>query len=391
MRGRGDFAVGRAATSTLRVPFLDLKRVNDRDAKALNAAVQDVIRSGHYLFGPQLAGFESEYAAYCGTQWCVGLANGLDALRLTLQAWVSLGRLERGDEVVVPANSFVASALAVEQAGLAVRFADVARDSFNVSVESVDAAITARTRVVMAVHLYGQLAVTAQLRALCKRRGLLLLEDAAQAQGALLANERAGALGDAAAFSFYPTKNLGALGDAGCVVTSDAALAERVRAIGNYGSASKYDHRWPGINSRLDEVQAALLRIKLARLDEDNHARRRIAARYHEGIRHDAVSLPAPPSAGGAHVWHIYAVRARQRDRLVEHLAARGVETLVHYPCIIPRQPLYAGRYATEAFPVAEALQQEVLSLPISPVMDDASVDYVIDAINAWRCSGRNA
>jgi dTDP-4-amino-4,6-dideoxygalactose transaminase len=344
-----------------------------------------VLRSGWFLRGEETRGFESEFAAFTGAPHCVLVANGYDALRLTLRAWVSLRRLRPGDEVIVPANSFIASALAVTDAGLEVRLADVDPATFNVSVESVAAAMTPRTRCVMPVHLYGQLADVVPIRALCAKNDLLLLEDAAQAHGARLGASSAGAFGDAAGFSFYPVKNLGALGDSGCVVTADPALADRVRMLGDYGSSAKYVHELRGFNSRTDELQAAFLRIKLQRLDQDNDRRRRVVLCYRAEISHPLVTLPEAPVEPSAHVWHLFVVATPHRASLIQHLETCGIGTMIHYPRAIHRQVAYADMFARLAPPpVSERLQNEVLSLPISPVMTDDQVDAVIDAVNSW-------
>ena len=367
-----------------RVRFLDVAAINARFEPDISAAAARVIASGRYLFGPETAAFEREFAAFAGARHCIGTANGLDALRLVLRAWKSMGRLRDGDEVLVPANSFIASALAVSDNGLSVRFVDVDPSTFNVTRETVEAALTPATRVVMPVHLYGQLADMRGLCALCKERGLLLLEDAAQAHGATVQGTPAGAFGDGAGFSFYPGKNLGALGDAGAVTTAADDLAEQVRILGNYGARKKYDHEFAGTNSRIDEMQAAMLRLKLVRLPQDNARRREIAQRYAARLAHPQVRPPAIPAEGTSHVWHLFVVRTPQRDALAEHLALEGVETLIHYPIALHRQPPYRHLADSAPVPVAEALQHEVLSLPISPVMTDADVDYVVERVNAW-------
>ncbi len=368
-----------------RVPFLDLAGINGRFEREFIAAQSHVMRSGWFLHGDETRAFEDEFATWNGVRHCVGVANGYDALRLTLRAWMSLGRLESGDEVVVPANSFIASALAVTDAGLGVRFADVEPRTHNVSVASMAAAITPRTRVVMPVHLYGQLADIEHIRRLCLEQHLLLLEDAAQAHGARLGSAAAGSFGDAGVFSFYPAKNLGALGDAGCVVTGDRGLAERVRMLGNYGSAEKYEHAYRGVNSRIDELQAAFLRIKLKRLDRDNSRRREIALRYCAELAHPLVGTPVPPSEPSAHVWHLFVITTPHRDRLVRHLESSGIGTMIHYPRAIHRQTAYAD-VATQAgsLPVVERMQDEVLSLPISPILSDDDVGRVVAAVNRW-------
>lgn len=368
----------------MNVPFLDLQAINARFADELARAHIRVVASGWFLRGAETRAFEEEFAAWNDSAHCVGMANGLDALRLVLEAWKLQGRLQPGDEVVVPANSFVASALAVTQAGLAVRLADVDPASCNVTTETLMAALTPRTRVVMPVHLFGRMVDVDAIRRLCDERGLLMLEDAAQAHGAADGKYRAGNAGHAGIFSFYPVKNLGALGDAGCVVTHDEDLAARVRMLGNYGSATKYEHVALGVNSRIDELQAAFLRAKLPLLASDNARRRAIAARYKESIAHPHLSLPTATPVATSHVWHLFVVATPRRASLATHLAGEGVETMVHYPRAIHRQPAYAAALADTVAPVADRLQHEVLSLPMSPVMSDAQVDHVIHAVNAW-------
>lgn len=367
----------------MHVPFVDLKDLDSRSDIA--DAVSRVLASGRYLYGPEVESFERGFADYTGRTHCVGVANGLDALRLTLRAWITLGAIALCDEVVVPANSFVASALAVTESGLRVRFADASPETFNMTAETVAAAVTPRTRVVMAVHLYGQITDMDEIRSLCNDRRLLLLEDAAQAHGARSGSRSSGAFGDAAGFSFYPTKNLGALGDAGCMVTNDASLAERVRSLGNYGSRTKYQHELAGVNSRLAELQAAVLAVKLGYLDGDNERRREIAHRYVEKIRNPFVAVPVPPADPNSHVWHLFVVTTPYRASLMRHLKERGIETMVHYPCAIHLQPAFAAKAGTVNAPVSERLQNEVLSLPIGPTLSDDQVEYVINAVNGWR------
>jgi len=367
----------------MQIPFIDLRKVNARFEIA--EAFARVMNSGHYLFGAEIESFEREFAAFTGVAHCVALANGFDALRLTLRAWMSLGALAPGDEVIVPANSFVASALAVTECGLRVRFVDVSPATFNVTVEALSDAVTPNSRAVMPVHLYGQLADIERVRSFCADKNLLVIEDSAQAHGARTARRSAGAFGDAGGFSFYPTKNLGALGDAGCMVTNDPLLAERVRMIGNYGSMQKYRHDIFGTNSRMSELQAAVLRLKLMRLDEDNRRRREIAGRYCNAIRHPLVKVPLDPVDSGSHVWHIFAITTDHRDDLVRHLNSKNIQTSVHYPCAIHQQPAYLKDSGNIRMPVSEQLQHQVLSLPISPVMGDAEIDYVIAALNDWQ------
>jgi dTDP-4-amino-4,6-dideoxygalactose transaminase len=365
------------------IPFLSLKALNARHADELKAAAARVIDSGWYVLGEELAAFEHEFAAWCGVRHAIGVGNGLDALALLLRGYMELGKLAEGDEVIVPGNTFIASFLAITGNRLAAVPVEPDPASFNLDPALAEAAIGPRTRAIMAVHLYGQLADMPALRALADRHGLLLIEDAAQAHGALADGRRAGALGDAAGFSFFPAKNLGALGDAGAVTTNDDALAQCVRALRNYGSEVKYQHRLRGTNSRLDELQAALLRVKLKYVDEDTRLRRQVARRYLEGIRHPDIGLPFA-TREEAHAWHLFVLRCRQRDALQRHLLACGIQTQVHYPLPPHLQPAYAGLLDAR-LPLTERLHREVLSLPIGPTLADADVARVIAAVNAFR------
>lgn len=364
------------------VPFYDLRAVNARHAEALKAAAARVIDSGWYVLGQEVDAFEREFAAYCGTRHAIGVGNGLDALTLVFRAYRELGVLKEGDEVLVPANTFIATFLAVSQNGLVPVPVEPDPVSFNLDPLRAEAAIGPRTRAIVAVHLYGQLADMAAIGALAGRHGLLLLEDAAQAHGAALDGRRAGALGDAAAFSFFPTKNLGALGDGGAVTTQDPALAVTVAALRNYGSDTKYHHRIQGVNSRLDELQAAFLRVKLACIDEDAGSRRRVAQRYLDGIDHPSIVLPRA-SRDESHVWHLFVVRCDRRDELQRHLLARGIHTQVHYPVPAHRQPAYPSLHHVD-LPLTERWQADVLSLPMSPALDEASIDRVIAACQSF-------
>jgi dTDP-4-amino-4,6-dideoxygalactose transaminase len=365
------------------VPFLSLKEVNARHAEELKAAAARVIDSGWYILGQELAAFEDEFARWCGVRHAIGVGNGLDALALLLRGYMELGRLAEGDEVILPGNTFIASFLAVTGNRLAAVPVEPDPVSFNLDPARVEAAIGPRTRAIMAVHLYGQLADMPALRALADRHGLLLIEDAAQAHGAACDGRRAGAFGEAAGFSFFPTKNLGALGDAGAITTDDDALAHCVRALRNYGSEVKYQHRLRGANSRLDELQAAMLRVKLKYVDEDIRLRRRVAMRYLEGIRHPQIALPFV-AREEAHAWHLFVLRCRHRDALQRHLLACGIQTQVHYPLPPHRQPAYEGLLDAR-LPLTERLHQEVLSLPLGPTLADADVERVIRAVNAFQ------
>jgi len=366
------------------VPFLSLKDINARHADELKAAAARVIDSGWYVLGQELAAFEREFADYCGVRHAIGVGSGLDALMLILRAYKELGALDDGDEVIVPGNTFIASFLAITENRLVPVPVEPDPVSFNIDPACVAAAIGPRTRAIMAVHLYGQLANMQALSDIALRHHLMLIEDAAQAHGAVSDGRRAGAFGHAAGFSFFPAKNLGALGDGGAVVTNDTMLAARVAALRNYGSELKYQHLYQGINSRLDELQAALLRVKLRYLDDDVARRREVALRYREGIRHPQIQLPAVRSEE-RHAWHLFVVRCSRRDALQKHLAARGVHSQVHYPVPPHRQEAYPALQGCR-LPLTDRLHEEVLSLPIGPVMHDDAVAQVIAACQSFEC-----
>lgn len=365
------------------VPFFDLGKVNARYNEALKAAAARVIDSGWYVLGDELAAFEQEFATYCGVRHALGTGNGLDALTLIFRGYKELGLLKDGDEVLVPANTFIATFLAVSLSGLVPVPVEPDGTTFNLDPEHVESSIGPRTRAVVAVHLYGQLADMPALKALARHHGLLLIEDAAQAHGARLGEHKAGSLADAAAFSFFPTKNLGALGDAGAVTTDDGDLASQIVALRNYGSETKYHHRIQGVNSRLDEMQAALLRVKLAWLDEDIARRREVARQYRQGIVHPGIMLPSAAREEG-HAWHLFVVRCEHRDALQEHLYARGIHTQVHYPVPSHCQPAYASA-GSPRMPLAERLHAEVLSLPLSPTLDTEAIRQVIVACRTFE------
>jgi dTDP-4-amino-4,6-dideoxygalactose transaminase len=366
------------------VPFLSLKDVNARYADELKAAAARVIDSGWYVLGDEVAAFEHEFAVYCGVRHAVGVGNGLDALSLILRGYKELGAIEEGDEVIVPGNTFIASFLAITENRLVPVPVEPDPATFNMDPAAVEATIGPRTRAIMAVHLYGQLADMPALTALARRHNLLLIEDAAQAHGAMSDGRKAGAFGDAAAFSFFPAKNLGALGDGGAVVTDNTMLAERIAALRNYGSDVKYRHLFQGLNSRLDEMQAAMLRVKLKYLDEDIAWRRRVARRYRDGIRHPHIQLP-DVAHEEQHAWHLFVVRCSRRDALQRHLQAHGIQSQVHYPVPPHRQPAYAALLNSH-LPLTDRLHDEVLSLPMGPTLHDAAVDRVIDACQAFEC-----
>ncbi|WP_085626343.1 MULTISPECIES: DegT/DnrJ/EryC1/StrS aminotransferase family protein [unclassified Pseudomonas] len=369
------------------VDFLNLRAVNKQYREELLQACADVIDSGWYIGGSALARFESNFAAYCGTAHCVGVANGLDALTLTLTAWKQLGRVKQGDEVIVPANTYIASILAITASGLEPVLVEPDPATFNIDISLIRQAITDKTRVILPVHLYGQIADMKAINEIATEYDLLVLEDSAQAHGASIDGKRAGNWGNASGFSFYPGKNLGALGDAGAITTSDAELAEVLRALRNYGSHEKYKNLYVGVNSRLDEIQAAMLDVKLKYLDDEISRRRHITTCYRAGIHNTHIALPQN-SAAEQHVWHLYVVRTAYRNELQQHLRERGVQTLVHYPIPPHKQQAYR-QYNGLSLPLTEKIHDEVLSLPVDPTMSDTDIQTVIDACNSFTVSGQ--
>jgi dTDP-4-amino-4,6-dideoxygalactose transaminase len=364
----------------MRVPFLDLAAATEELRTPLDAAVDRVLSSGRYLFGTELTAFEDAFASYVGTRHCVAVGSGFDALWLTIQAF---GVGEK-DEVLVPANTYVATWMAARRAGATPVPVDPDPETYNLDPDRLEAGITPRTRLVLPVHLYGQAAQMDAIGAVAADHGLLVLEDAAQAHGARFQGKHAGSLGNAAAWSFYPSKNLGALGDAGAVTTDDDELAEHLRALRNYGAPEKNRHELEGVNSRLDELQAAILRVKLAYLDSWNERRRSVAARYLEGLAGTSLVLPTV-APGSEPVWHLFVVRSQRREELQRRLEAAGIETAVHYPRAPHRQPVFADlAVAPESVPISQQLQHEILSLPIGPHLRDDQVEYVIDRIRAF-------
>jgi dTDP-4-amino-4,6-dideoxygalactose transaminase len=365
------------------INFLDLKSVNARYQQELKDACARVIDSGWYIMGNELNAFEAEFASYCGTQHAIGVANGLDALVLVLRAWKELGKLQAGDEVIVQANTYIASVLAITENDLVPVLVEPDPVTFNLDPARVSAAITSKTKAILPVHLYGQLSPMPELVAIAQQHKLLVLEDCAQAHGAEIDGRRAGNWGDAAGFSFYPGKNLGALGDGGAITTNDDDLAQTLKAIRNYGSHKKYENLYQGVNSRLDEIQAAMLRVKLPYLPAETARRQQIAARYCNEIHNPAILLPLL-QAPASHVWHLFVVRCARREALQQHLLDAGIQTLIHYPVPPHRQQAYA-QWRSMDLPVTELIHQQVLSLPIGPIMTDDEVDIVINALNLFK------
>jgi len=371
------------------IKFLDLQEINRRHADELKRAAAEVIDSGWYVRGERCGRFEAALAQYIGVRHAIGVGNGMDALRLILQAYMELGFMREGDEVIVPANTFIASILAIRHCGLTPVLAEPDTGTYNLDPALIERHITGRTRAIMVVHLYGRVCWSGELERTAARHGLKIIEDNAQAIGAKWDDKRTGALGDAAGFSFYPGKNLGALGDGGAVTTNDSGLADVIRALGNYGSNEKYVHEYAGYNSRLDEMQAAFLEIKLRCLDAENRRRREIAEYYCGNIVNAGIILPATNPAEAvsgdeSNVWHLFVVRTRRRDALMSYLKEQGIETLVHYP--VPPQDqgaLKDAGYCGSA--VSDAIHEQVLSLPMSPVLTDSEVSRVARVVSGYN------
>lgn len=367
------------------VPFLDLPGLARRDRAFIDGALARVVDSGWFVLGREVESFEKEFADWCGAPHCVAVGNGLDALILQFRA----SGLQPGDEVLVPSHTYIASVLGISEAGLKPVPVECNPATFSICPVAAEAAITPRTRALLVVHLYGRVAPMEPLEELCARRGLLLFEDCAQSHGAREpgpGQRRCGTIGLAAAFSFYPSKNLGALGDGGAVVTQDPKLAERLRALRNYGSPQKYHHPIRGVNSRLDEIQAAILRARLTLLDGDNLRRDQIAAQYRAEIQNPLIRNPEP-GPPGTHVWHLYVIRVpseNHRTALARHLSEHGIQTVIHYPTAIHRQGAFAADWGGFPLPIAEDLAATVLSLPISPIQTDQETGRVIEAVQSF-------
>lgn len=365
------------------IKFLDLKKVNARFHNEFVASFANFLDSGQYILGEQVNAFEHDFAAYCGTKNCIGTGNGLDALVLIFKAYKELGKLKNGDEVIVPANTYIASILSVFQTGLTPILVEPDIDTFNICPEKIKVAVTSKTKAIIAVHLYGQLANMEAINAIAKDHELLVIEDAAQAHGALDNHAvRAGNLSDAAAFSFYPTKNLGALGDGGAVTTNDHELASVVRKLRNYGASSKYVNEFKGQNSRLDELQAAFLNIKLKHLDTDNARRRDIAKKYLKEIKNPKIKLP-DYSGALDHVFHQFVVRVDDRKDFIEYLRANEIGMLIHYP-IAPHQQLAFSEYNHLHLPITEQIHDTVVSIPLNLVLSLNELNTIIDCLNTY-------
>lgn len=390
------------------IKFLDLQKINLVHQKEIEEAILRTFHSGWYILGDAVQGFEKNFAAYCGVKHCIGVSNGLDALILILRSYIELGKMQEGDEVIVPANTYIATILAISHNNLKPVLVEPNILTYNLDPKKIEERITHKTKAIMPVHLYGQCADMNIINALAKKYNLLVIEDAAQAQGAIYLpgginesdkiiksnndsippGKRTGTLGDAAGFSFYPGKNLGALGDAGAVTTNDDKLAETIKALRNYGSHKKYYNQHKGFNNRLDEIQAAVLDVKLKYLDAENQRRREIAQFYCDNIKNPKIILPILQHPASSiqhlsHVWHLFVIRTAERDKLQQCLAEKGIQTVIHYPVPPHKQPAYK-EFHNLSFPISEKIHYEVLSLPISNVIETTETEYIVNTLNEY-------
>jgi dTDP-4-amino-4,6-dideoxygalactose transaminase len=369
------------------VEFLNLKEITKRDKKELMQAFENVLDSGWFILGEQVKRFEREFAEYCGVKNCIGVANGLDALILILEGYKQLGFMKDGDEVIVPSNTYIASILAVSKAGMVPVLVEPDINTYLIDENLIEEKITSKTKAILPVHLYGRLCNMEAINNIAKKYNLKVIEDCAQSHGASCDGTKCGSLGDAAGFSFYPGKNLGALGDAGAVTTNDDVLAEIIKAYRNYGSHKKYENLYQGINSRLDEVQAALLSVKLKELDSDNKKRKVIAQYYIDHINNDLITLPYSKQINirdfDSNVWHVFPVRVQNREKFQKYLSEKDIQTVIHYPIPPHKQSAYR-EWVNERFPISEKIHEEIISLPISPVMKKDEVELVCKVVNSY-------
>lgn len=363
------------------IKFLDLQKINLQHQTEIEAQLLEVFRSGWYLLGERLKNFENNFSSYIGSSHAIGVANGLDALRLILKAYIEMGIMAVGDEIIVPSNTYIASILAISDNGLVPVLVEPDINSYNIDVSKIEEKISSKTKAILIVHLYGRIIFSDQLQQIAKENNLKIIEDNAQAIGAEWNGKKSGNLGDAAGFSFYPGKNLGALGDAGAITTNDDQLATTIRALANYGSNQKYVNIYQGLNSRLDEIQAAILDVKLKYIDSENQKRIDIAKRYISEIKNPKIILPELPENENEHVWHLFVIRTENRDELQNYLTEKNIQTLIHYP-IPPHQQNAYKEWNNMSFPISEKIHNEVLSLPISPVLEDEEIQTIIKALN---------
>ncbi|MDQ0917608.1 DegT/DnrJ/EryC1/StrS aminotransferase family protein [Paenibacillus sp. V4I5] len=362
------------------IPFLDLKQINLRHENELLESVQKVLNSGWYILGKEVEAFENEFANYCGTKHCIGTANALDALELIIRGY----GIGEGDEVIVPSNTYIASLLAISANNATPVLVEPDLLTYNIDPSKIEEKINSRTKAILVVHLYGQACNMAPINEIAQKHNLKVIEDCAQSHGAIYASRRVGNISDAGAFSFYPGKNLGALGDGGAITTNDDTLANVIRALRNYGSHKKYENLYKGVNSRLDELHAAVLRTKLKYLDDDNCIRRSIAEYYLANINNEKLTLPFVEENELSHVWHVFVIRTNERNKLQQYLLERGIQTLIHYPIPPHKQAAYK-EWANESYPLSEKIHREILSIPISPVMPLVDAAAVVEALNDFR------
>jgi dTDP-4-amino-4,6-dideoxygalactose transaminase len=372
------------------IKFLDLKKINEPYEVDFQEKMKSVLENGWYILGNEVAAFENNFANYCGTKNCIGVGNGFDALVLIFKAYIQLGKLQKGDEVIVPANTYIASILSILEADLIPVLVEPKLETYNINSSLILEKITSKTKAILVVHLYGQLAEMENINEIANQNNLIIIEDAAQAHGAILGESRkskteskkSGNWSNAAAFSFYPGKNLGALGDAGAVITNDNELAKTIQSLRNYGSETKYQNEFIGVNSRLDELQAAFLNVKLPNLDTENNKRRAIAKRYLAEIKNEKITLPFWDFSEN-HVFHLFVIRAKNRNLLQKYLLDNKIQTMIHYP-IPPHKQKAFSNWNHLSFPMTEKIHNEILSLPISPVMKKDEVDFVISILNKY-------
>lgn len=360
------------------IKFLDLKKINNRYREEIASRIKNILDKGWYLQGEENENFTKNFANFCGTKFALGVANGLDALNLIIKAY----GFGNGDEIIVPANTYIATILAISENGCIPILVEPDIKTYNINPDSIEEKITTKTKAIMVVHLYGQAVQMEKIWKIAKKYNLKIIEDSAQAHGAIYQENRTGNLGDASGFSFYPGKNLGCIGDGGAVTTNDEELFNKIKAIANYGSDRKYHHIYKGVNSRLDEIQAAVLDIKLKHLDSDNNKRREISKYYRENIKNSKIILPETYDEK-SHVWHIFAVRTQNRDEFQKYLTEKGIQTIIHYPTPPHKQGAYK-EWNNLSFPITEEIHNTILSLPISPVMTDSEIEKVVEVVNEY-------
>ncbi|EDP75579.1 DegT/DnrJ/EryC1/StrS family aminotransferase [Hydrogenivirga sp. 128-5-R1-1] len=363
------------------IKFLDLKKINLQYKEEILEACKRVLESGWYILGEEVKKFEEGFANYCGTKYAIGVGNGLDALKLIIRGYKELEIFKEGDEIIVPANTYIATILAISENRLKPVFVEPKLDTYLIDPDKIEEKITERTKAIMVVHLYGQTCEMDKIWEIAREYNLKIIEDSAQAHGAFYKDKRTGNLGDASGFSFFPSKNLGALGDGGAITTNDKELAEAIKALRNYGSYKKYENLYKGVNSRLDELQAAILRVKLKYLDKDNQKRKKVAKYYLENIKNEKIVLPKVVTDS---VWHVFVIRTKERDKLQKYLQENEIQTLIHYPIPPHKQEAYK-EWNDLSFPITEKIHKEVLSLPISPVMIEEEIKKVVKIVNEFN------